>query len=353
MKAIGFGRNVTGGGKNPQRIEVRSGDNKGAGTLAAAIQAVNEAEPGTPHEIVIQTNIARNKEDLVVRARNLTLRAEGGAVLTMNHLVFDCTRADNILLKDLRFEPAVDGKEKPRDSISIDGTEGRGEIGLWIDHCSFEAFYDLSVTANTRDKKGAPPLLLTISHCLFHDNDPDGEAHRNHGALGIHGSGKKNNPKGPDQATNIYATVCRNFFDHTRRRSPRSSNLTFVHAFNNVLENWGTSNPGDKADQENGMSAGHFGILAVEANYFAAGALKATIEIAKKDLPRLLVGTGDFKNLYRKGALAAKDLGDPIDILEEYRAGLRDRKAKIPDREPMTEALSKIIKAEAGAGKSR
>ncbi len=349
MKAIGFGKNVTGGGKNPERIEVRSGDNKGPGTLAAAIKEANNAPSGSHREIVLQTNVARNKEDLIVRAKNLTIRAEQGAVLTMNHLVFDCAAADNVLLRDLRFEPAVDNKEKPRDSISIDGSEGRGKIGFWIDHCSFEAFYDLSVTANTRDLKGAPPLLLTISHCLFHDNDPDGEAHRNHGALGIHGSGKKNNPDGPDRETNAYATVCRNFFDHTRRRSPRSSNQTFVHAFNNVLENWGTSKPGDKADQENGMSAGHFGILAVEANYFAAGALKATIEIAKKDLPRLLVATGDFKNVYKKGAIAAKNLGDPIDILEEYRAGLGDRKTALPEREPMTDALRDVIKAEAGA----
>jgi hypothetical protein len=103
------------------------------------------------------------------------------------------------------------------------------------------------------------------------------------------------------------------------------------------------------------MSAGHFGILAVEANYFYAGTLKQPIEITKKEdeEPRLLVGKGDLVNLYKNGAIKAVDFGaPPIDILKEYQEGLGDKNATIPQRDPMTDALSKIIKAEAGVRKS-
>ena len=43
--------------------------------------------------------------------------------------------------------------------------------------------------------------------------------------------------------TNAYATICNNFFDHVRRRSPRSSGLCVVHAFNNVLVQWKLTPP--------------------------------------------------------------------------------------------------------------
>jgi pectate lyase len=363
MNAIGFGRNVTGGGEDPKTLKVKCGDNEGPDTLAAAIEKANNAKPGSNLEILIQTDVAHNKKDLVVTAQNLTIRAQRGVVITLNHLVFDCRKADNILLQDLRFEPGKgrpNRKNPPRDAISIDGTQGRGPKGFWIDHCYFEAFFDLSVTANTKDIEGETPLLLTVSYCHFHDNDPGGnekpkddDTTVNHGSLGIHGAGSKNNPKDVDKNTNAYATVCRNFFESTRRRSPRSSNRTFVHAFNNVLLKWGTPNfeEGDKPKQSNGMSAGHFGILAVEANYFDAGEQKETIEITPKadEKPRLLVGTGDLVNLYRNKATEANSFGKPpIDVRQEYRDGLDDKKAEIPQRDPMTDALAVTIKAEAG-----
>jgi pectate lyase len=348
--------NVTGGGTNPERIEVTSGKDKGAGTLAKAIEQANGAG-GKNLEIVIKTKIEPNeKADLVIRAKNLTIRADGDAVIKRNHLVFDCTQADNVLLTNLQF--ASDGDSKPNDSISIDAKEGRGKTGFWIDHCTFEAYRDLSVTTNTRDKEGAPPLLITVSHCHFFDKDPDGAKHRDHGALGIHGTGRKDKTsknkdrtQQEDENTNAYATVYRNFFENVRRRSPRSSNRTFVHAFNNVLKQWGTSNPGKDPDQENGMIAGHFGILVSEANYFFAGALKEAIEITKKkgEEPRLLVGAGNLVNVYANGAIPATNFGDPpIDVLQAYQAALGPQ-AAIPPRDPMTDDLRKAIEKEAGS----
>jgi pectate lyase len=348
--------NVTGGGANPEPIEVKSGKNKGADTLAKAIEQANGAG-GKSMEIVITTTIEPNEDtDLTIRAKNLTIRAVGNAIIKRNHLVLDCTQADNILLTNLHF--ASDGDSKPNDSISIVATEGRGKTGFWIDHCTFEAYFDLSITSNTRDKVGAPPLLITVSNCHFFDKDPDGKKHRNHGALGIHGTGRKDKDsedkartQEEDKNTNAYATVYRNFFENVRRRSPRSSNRTFVHAFNNVLKKWGTSKPGKDTDQENGMSAGHFGILAAEANYFLAGALKEAIEITNKagEEPRLLVGAGNLINVYANGAIQAENFGTPpIDILQAYQTALGPQ-AAIPRRDPMSEDLRKAIEKEAGA----
>lgn len=357
MSAIGFGKNVTGGGRKPGRIEVTKGKNSGSGTLADAIEEANRAK-GRDLEIVITADVEPNETDLKVTARNLTIRSERGAVLNRNHLVFDCTKADNIWLADLRFDS--DGLSKPRDTISIDATEGRGETGFWIDHCSFEAYYDLSITSSTRDKKGAPPLLITISHCRFHDRNPNGADHRNHGALGIHGTGggDDKNPGPSDRETNAYATIYRNYFENVRRRQPRSSQRTFVHAFNNVLKDWGIAGPVTPADQVNGMVSGNFGILAAEANYFDAGPFKSTIMVAKgKEPGQLIVGTGEHVNLYVNGALdPLKDpLNDlPLDVPKDSTKAVEKKYeavgGKIPRREPMTPGLSEVIKNEAGAG---
>jgi pectate lyase len=356
MSAIGFGKNVTGGGKKPGRIEVTKGKNEGSGTLKDAIEEANAAK-GRELEIVITTKIEPNpnKDALKVTAKNLTIRAEGGAVINLNHLIFDCTQADNILLTNLRFDS--DGLSKPYDTISIDATEGRGEIGFWIDHCSFEAYKDLSITTNTRDKAKAPPLLITVSHCRFHDRNPN--AGRDHGGLGIHGTGGGDDKNaGPgDRETNAYATVYRNYFETVRRRQPRSSQRTFVHAFNNVLKNWGNGDPNPTPqDQVNAMVSGNFGILASEANYFDAGVFKSTIQVAKgKEPGQLIVGTDQYVNLYVNGAL--DPLQDPLndlslkvpkDSTKAVAAYYDVVKQKIPQRDPITAALSEVIKKEAG-----
>ncbi len=366
MNAIGFGQNVTGGGSNPKRIEVTKRKNSGLGTLADAIDKANKAD-GRETEIVIQTDIDPNFDPknpknptLVITARNLTIRAEGDFTINRNKLYFDCTKADNVWLADLQFDS--DGVNEPNDTILIDATMGRGKKGFWIDHCSFEAYNDLNITAKTRDQKGEPPLLITVSHCRFHDRNPEGgkdSTSFNHGALGIHGTAEK---KGQtrDKKTNAYATVYRNYFQDVRRRSPRSSQLTFVHAFNNVLENWGNGDPkaDPSKDQANGMASGNFGILAAEANYFYAGKVKSAIHVAKgKEPGKLFVGVNQLVNLYLNGALDPfKDpnnelpKGPPPDPSKELEKRYDEALgAKVPQRDPINEALSDTIKKEAGA----
>ena len=55
-------------------------------------------------------------------------------------------------------------------------------------------------------------------------------------------------------------------------------------------------------------------------------------------------------NLTIRAERGANNFGKPpIDILQEYREGLNDKNAEIPQRAPMTDALSETIKMEAGA----
>jgi pectate lyase len=348
LPAIGFGQKVTGGGSHPTKIlRVTSVNNTGKGTLAEAIATVNGASTqsaGYPaYEIVIATGstpISANTKAHTITARNLTIRGTGNAVIERNQLAFDCRTADNIILQDLRF--ISNGNDDPRDAITIDGTRGRGGTGFWIDRCVFQAYFDLSITTNTRDLAGAPPLLITISHCRFYDDNPNGAAHKNHGAIGIHGTGGKTR----DKATNAYATVCRNVFSKVRRRSPRSSHLTVVHAFNNVLLDWGTNNVGD--EQANGMESGHFGILLAGANYFSANVLKETVSLSADSAQpaRFTNGTDPRQNVYVNGAKETRDKGDHIFRETIYREGLRNT-GTIPIAQPMTDTLRDTIQTEA------
>ncbi len=344
MQAIGFGQNVTGGGSNPTVIMVTDpGASPHDPTLAGAIKAANGS--AVRHEIVIDVPVvAHNPDDLRITAKNLTIRAVNGSTIDRNHLYIDCRSADNIILRDLRFGGTGEGE--PRDTISIDGQNGRGPIGFWIDHCSFEAYFDLSITTNTKDLEHAPPLLITVSNCRFHDGDPNGRAHKNHGALGIHGFDNKK--KRVDQNTNAYATVCSNVFDHVRRRSPRSSHLTVVHAFNNVLRDWGTNDL--DAEQQNGMEAGNSGLLVAEANYFSADVVKEAIAIARGDQPaRLTVPprTSPIVNVYENDATEAVSAGNPIDIGKKYVKALGTG-ALIPLVVAMTPELRMQIEQQAG-----
>lgn len=346
MSAIGFGQRVTGSG-----ILVTNVGNSGPGTLADAIETVNrksDADRDATFEIVIDLPegkvIEANSTDLMITARNLTIRAERGAIKS-NFLVFDCKRSDNVILRNLRFksEGSKVNNSTTNDNIHFDATKGRGPKGFWIDHCEFEAYFDVSITSNSTDLAGEPPLLITISNCRFFDRNPNDPVHKNHGGIGIADSRKE---FGRSVRTNTYATVCNNVFDHVRRRSPRSSGLTVVHAFNNVLLDWGTNDA--TAEQQNGMEVGNAGIMVAAANYFKAGVVKETISLAKGDpRPRLTVPGARQVNQYEGGALATASEGDRIAIDRKYREALGDG-AVVPEPQMMNDDLRKTIEENAG-----
>jgi len=344
--AVGFGQRVTGGGETPVVFEVDKGDVNGNGSLSDAVARANaKSANGKKTKIVIKAGVMvqpRGTEHLVT-AKDLTIIGESGSLILSNLFKFDCRTADNIILRDLNFRSASSSSEQaPTDSIEIDGTRKRGPIGFWIDHCRFEAYYDLNVTSNTKDADGQPPLLITVSNCRFFNAHPDGTDHRNNGALGIHGFADDDHPNDHDRARNAYATVCRNVFDHVRRRSPRSSEKTVVHAFNNVLLEWGAT---DTTDQVNGMDAGNRGFLIAEANYFYAGPLAEAISVGTDDAPgNLTVHQDDavLKNVYENGATIAQPSRKQIDINAIY--------TEMTLTVPVVVAMDDALKAEIEAG---
>lgn len=337
MTATGFGQRVTGGGANPTILRVRNGDNKGAETLFAALERARVL-PAT--RIVIQSGITIKPNELIIQAKNLTITAEANTLIDTNELHFDCRFADNVLLQNLHFRGTPAKQEGARDAIFLDGLRGRQPVGFWIDHCLFDAYYDLNITAKTPDISGAPPLLLTISSCRFRNENPNGEERRNNGAIGIAGGEED----GPDnRTTNTYATVTRNLFETVRRRSPRSSGLTIAHAFNNVLRRWGAENTDD---QVNGMEAGHAGFLIAAANFFVAGPVKEAISVARDPRGNLTVNKTDarLRNVYRNDAIEAEPSGQQVDIDPVYRSlGLT-----APAVLEMTDTVRQQVEAEAG-----
>jgi hypothetical protein len=348
---FGFGQRVTGGGDAPEEVlEVNKGDTSGPGSLAQAIlDATTLSGTGKSTKIVINAGITVQPRTtpLEISAKNLTITGEGSLIFR-NELSFK--GADNIILLGLTFDGTPDSEDPPRDTIEIDATTARGPVGYWIDHCHFEAYKDLNITVNTKDAPAGqtlPPLLISISNCIFHNVNPNGNEHRDNGALGIHGFRNKNDRTNTqrDLSTNAYATVYRNVFTTVRRRSPRSTNLTVVHAYNNVLQEWGAANT---TDQVNGMEAGNFGTLVAQANYFRAGPLPQAITVAGGGQPgNLTVNETDpvLRNVYVDGAIPATSSGTQIDINAEYtNMGL-----KPPKVDAMTDTHRLAVTLGAGA----
>jgi pectate lyase len=352
MPALGFGAKVTGGGPNPTIFPVKRGETDGADTLTDALNKV-KALNGKPAKIVIKNGVkVQQKSKHTIEVKNLTIAGEPNSLIDSNQFYFDCQTSDNILLQNLTFRgmPAVNAK--PKDTIEIDAKKGRGPIGFWIDHCTFGAYYDLNITVSAADlaDKKADKLLITISSCLFENDDPGGKNRQNNGAMGISGPtgvDTKAGKPGPNKRTNAYATVCRNVFRTVRRRSPRSSGLCHVHAFNNVLLKWGVK--GAKAEQSNGMASGHDGRLVADANYFFADLVDEAIQVSitPKSEGHLTVHEKDdtLRNVYENGATEARTVGDVIDINADYRA----QKVAVPPVKKMDDKLRSEIEADAGA----
>jgi len=361
MPAIGFGARVTGGDQpNPRIIEVTT-PGTGAGSLTEAVNVIDapfESDqptlpipmPPTLIRIAAGLKIAANRQPIVIQGRNVTIEGGAGSEIHANQLFFDCATADNIIVRNLKFTGTPDDPTPPRDTIFIDGTNGRQPTGLWIDHCEFQAYFDLNITLKASDIGGAPPLLLTISNCLFHNDNPGGRHRDNNGGIAIAGFEDDSGNELSNRNINAYATVTGNLFRTVRRRSPRSSGLSVAHAFNNVLIEWGAGT--STTNQANGMESGHDGLLVAQANFFRAGNLKPTIGIAtydrklKKNGGQLIIDDGDatLKNKYANEALATAPTGSPFSITRAYETfGITP-----PTVVPMDPTLRARIEAAAG-----
>lgn len=334
----GFGQRVTGCGEHPKHVvEVR--------TWSQLEDALEGAESRPRTRIVVADKIDGDGDVLCVAARDLTLCATPGAKLVGVRIDVDGTKSDNVVFQDLTLTPTGTGKGsdgyRPADGFHFLTPGASCDKGFWIDHCTFAAFPDQCVQTYTATGD-AEQLRLSISHCAFFGNPH----WHDQGSVEISGWA----PDGPGQdaddrpGSGVHVSLYRNYFHRSRRRAPRSSEGCFVHAWNNVLVDWGSAKP--HAKQSNGMEAGNNGLLAAVANWFEAGEHKQTIEVAGGNAPaRLQFETGgEDTNEYRNDAQPPSPNTD-LGINERYEAlGLRP-----PRPARMHRGLRDEIEREAGA----
>lgn len=303
--AEGFGRRVTGGGASPTVFWAGKLDE-----LRTAIDQAN-ADPDGSAVVVTDTIKAKDGEVLLpLTGTKITIYGNKGTSLKGIGFVVGPT-ADDILFQNLTFDIVEpDGKEAyPDDTIVLSVLRTPGTAGYWIDHCTFKGVPDQNIQLHA-DAEGSEWLLLSISDCRFEGNTD----FRDQGSIEIGGYDYP-----PDAKYDVNVSVYRNYFDEPRRRSPRSSRGTFVHAYNNVLHNWGA----DKG-ASNGMASGANGALAVIGNCFDAGKVKRTVEArpANPDDPPGLVQhavDGTDTNLYQDKA-EHPDRNDDLQIDARYSA---------------------------------
>lgn len=338
----GFAQRVTGCGDGDKRTEkVETG-----AELEQAVQTANELRH-TPFLILVGSEAVVEPPDdakeliLTIAARNLTVYGQPGSTLRGIGFVFDGTTADNVVLQNLTLQPlgTDDQDSHPSDGLVFATVHAKASTGYWIDHCTFDAFPDQCMQTDAK-VEGPEALLLGVSNCRFTGNP----AWVDQGSIEISGLGDKHGEPDKDTVA-VYASVNRNYFDQSRRRAPRSSEYTFVHAFNNVLENWGA---GDGVKQSNGMQSGNRGRLAALANWFYAGDTKLAIEVADDDRPgRLEVHdepANRLRNYYENGAIAPST-EDELDIKQQYKS----LNLEPPEQKAMSEPLATEIEQSAGA----
>lgn len=323
---LGFAQKVRGCGPKPTDHTVTNVDE--------LKEAVDDANRDNGTLIVVDGDIEEpDGLELTLTAERLTIYGNRGSSLAGIGFVIDTTEADDIVFQNLTFNAVGrEGKEpNPDDTLIFRTVGGKAKVGYWVDHCTFGPVPDMNVQLYA-DEPGREALLLSISNCRFVGNP----AWEDQGSMDLSAYGKSHDPDDYDVNVTLYAC----YFLNSRRRSPRSSQGTFVHAFNNVLQNWGA---GSDDDQSNGMAVGDHGRLAAFANYFDAGKVKPVFDLSDTDV-RLDVGRGLDTNMYVDDA-RRPPRNDDIDVAARYA----NRGLTMPQPQPITTELAKAIMDAAGA----
>ncbi len=212
--AEGFGKSAT-GGRGGEVYAVTTLSDAGPGSLRDAVSA--------PNRIVVfrvAGTIALDSA-LSIEQPNLTIAGQTspGGVCIRNHAVV--VRADNIILRHLRFRPGDLARGTP-DSLSIAGGDR-----IMVDHCSASWSIDetLSVTGETTDN-------VTVQWCIISESLLDSLHPK-----GPHGMGSLIRPH------DAHLSFHHNLYAHHNSRSPRPGTyggavLTFDFR-NNVVYDWG------------------------------------------------------------------------------------------------------------------
>lgn len=237
---IGFGRNATGGAGGTV-VTVTNLNNSGPGSLREALEATGASIIGFSVSGTINLN-----SDINVKS-NKTIDGNG-TYIRIRYNGFRIDNQQNVIIRNLHFDSDHQNHGGTGDAITIIN----GSSNIWIDHCTFEDYYDGLVDITVRSDN------VTVSWCYFRAHDKTMLI----GADDAHTSdiGKLN------------VTIHHNFFDGTNQRHPRSR-FGRIHVLNNYFKDIGSYAVASCADAKTHIERNRFenvstpSILQASTNY--------------------------------------------------------------------------------------
>jgi len=333
---FGYGQHTLGGCLNSGcKCEVTNLNDSGSGSLRSCV------ESDLPKWVVFGgggRGIIKLQTPLLVGS-NTTVDGRGPNAVTiqtsLGHIMY-IADSSNIIISDLSFRVLLNARcsnpKRAADTMNCGG--GISIVGasknVWINQNLFESCGGKCVQAWTAGKtpdsqEGGD--LITISGNLFRKSF--------YGALVGAAHDLKNN-----QIPTMRVTFYRNVFDNIDRRSPRASELSRVHALNNVVKNWGSDICHDAIAEAFAASSRSGAQLFLENNLFSARNSAQACKVATNIEGGFVRATG---NVSENGAIIRQygptRVFDPHKVAPEYYDYTP---------EPMTAALEAYVERNVG-----
>ncbi|HEY8278127.1 MAG TPA: hypothetical protein VIH99_00800 [Bdellovibrionota bacterium] len=328
---LGYGAATTGGCTDAQCLcQVTNTKDSGPGSLRDCVA-------GDKSKWVVFKGEGRGEIKVkgpILVGSNTTIDGRGPGAVTISstdqELMF-IRGSSNVIVSDLKFhvdhastkcsnpQTAIDTKDCGGGIMIFDGSRN-----VWINQSSFDsctgkciAVWAFGNSINSTGKAQGGDLI-SISGNVFRNSY--------YGVL----AGADHNI-GDRQKPIDRVTLYLNYFEDITKRSPRVSEFSHLHAFNNVMRNWGANNCNDEKDEAFAASTASGAQLLLESNWFearpGAGSCKQAVNLEGGSVR---AAGNDMKN----GAKVAQN--QPTRVFNPtYQDG----------RKPMTTALrNKIMK---------